>query len=147
MARSVQGTETITEWERSERLKSAAHLERVHKNLCFEQGDHHEEVDTAFSRGADAIRAELSRLIPKNMPVTQTSQDETVLNALKDTVKALAPYVATLDAKTKHRLPYEHPLSAYDRAKDLLDKIALEETSTQIQESVSQTSENDDCSP
>lgn len=36
--------------------KHWAQLQELHREACFEAGDHPEEVDTAFSVGADAIQ-------------------------------------------------------------------------------------------
>ena len=47
--------QTPTRAEVEAQRRAASFLRSQHKQLCFEQGDHKDEVDTAYSLGADAI--------------------------------------------------------------------------------------------
>lgn len=64
------------------RLQAAEFLDALHKQTCFEQGDHPDEIDTAFSLGADAIRAALTAPQAPTAAVT----DQPDLTALMETV-------------------------------------------------------------
>ena len=46
----------LKEFQRAQRLKAAAFMKRQHIQLCNEEGDHPDEVDTAYSLAADALR-------------------------------------------------------------------------------------------
>ncbi len=68
----------------SDAQKQAAFLRDMHKRACFEHGDHPDEVDTAFSAGADAIArieqqaAEIARLRAQLDQTTTPAEDAKV---------------------------------------------------------------------
>lgn len=67
--------------DRRERdMRCAAILEQRHRQSCDEMGDHHAEVDTCFSVGADAIRA-LARHASQQKALSERARAETATAA------------------------------------------------------------------
>lgn len=100
---------------------------RAAQPLGISRGSLTDEQDR-WARGELVFDPATGKLLDKDQDIRDRrtraarleAHGEELLQALKDVTNALEPYV---DTEARLRLPYEAPLSVYDRACDLITKI------------------------
>jgi hypothetical protein len=70
--------------------KAAQFLMSQHHQICFERGDHPQEIDTAYSFGADALYR--ANLPPTDKECLRNEKVRALVEALKDMRRQFSPY-------------------------------------------------------